>query len=150
MGKKLSYCLIILARMAFEDYARSAGAVFPCSACNGKGLIYSRKDVIKHPGITKLDGTVVIEPWIENEKVGELCVSCNGKGQLTHRCRCKGRGKVLDESQTELQGAPVFKDCSRCSGRGFNRVPSSVAYNAIRHLVPDLNERTWRNRFLRK
>ncbi|WP_423140349.1 antitermination protein, partial [Providencia alcalifaciens] len=29
----------------------------------------------------------------------------------------------------------VFKDCSRCSGRGFNRVPSSVAYNAIRHLV---------------
>ncbi len=27
---------------------------------------------------------------------------------------------------------------------GFKRVPSSVAYNAIKHLVPELNERTWR------
>ncbi|MCG5290836.1 antitermination protein [Providencia rettgeri] len=143
-GKKLGYCLIVLARMAFEDYARSAGSVFPCSACSGKGLIYKRKDVVKHPGITRLDGTVVIEPWIENEKVEELCISCNGKGQIAHRCRCKGRGKVLDEAQTELQGAPVYKDCLRCAGKGFSRVPSSVAYNAIRHLVPDLNERTWR------
>ncbi|WP_265694270.1 antitermination protein Q [Providencia rustigianii] len=143
-GKKLGYCLIILSRMAFEDYARSAGAVFPCSACNGKGLIYSRKDVTKHPGITKLDGTVIIEPWVESEEVGELCVPCNGKGQIAHRCRCKGRGKVLDEVQTELQGVPVYKGCPRCAGKGFNRVPSSVAFNAIKHLVPDLNERTWR------
>ncbi len=143
-GKKLGYCLIVLAKMAFEDYARSAGSVCQCSACSGKGLIYSRKNVIKHPGITRLDGTVVIEPWIENEKVEELCVPCNGKGQLTHRCRCKGRGKVLDEAQSELQGVPVFKDCPRCAGLGFKRVPSSIAYNAIKHLVPDLNERTWR------
>ncbi|EKT55775.1 antitermination protein [Providencia sneebia] len=143
-GKKLGYCLIVLAKMAFEDYARSAGSVFPCSACSGKGLIYKRKDVIKHPGIRRLDGTVIIEPWTKNEKVGELCISCNGKGKIAHRCRCKGRGKVLDEAQTELQGAPVYKDCPRCAGKGFNRMPSSVAYNAIRHLVPDLNERTWR------
>lgn len=143
-GKKLGYCLIVLARMAFEDYARSAGSVFPCSACSGKGLIYKRKDVIKHPGITRLDGTVIIEPWTKNEEVGELCQECKGKGQLAHRCRCKGRGKVLDDIQTKQQGVPVFKDCPRCAGKGFNRVPSSVAYNAIRHLVPDLNERTWR------
>ncbi|MDB9568097.1 antitermination protein [Providencia rettgeri] len=142
-GKKLGYCLIILARMAFEDYARSAGSVFPCSACSGKGLIYKRKDVVKHPGITKLDGTVIIEPWTKNEEVGELCQECHGKGQLAHRCRCKGRGKVLDEAQTELQGAPVYKDCPRCAGRGFNRVPSSVAYNAIKHLVPDLTQSSW-------
>ncbi|MEX9908559.1 antitermination protein [Providencia rettgeri] len=142
-GKKLGYCLIVLARMAFEDYARSAGSVFPCSACSGKGLIYKRKDVVKHPGIMKLDGTVIIEPWTKNEEVGELCKECNGKGKLAHRCRCKGRGKVLDEAQTELQGAPVYKDCSRCTGRGFNRVPSSVAYNAIKHLVPDLTQSSW-------
>lgn len=142
-GKKLGYCLIVLAKMAFEDYARSAGSVCQCSACSGKGLIYSRKDVIKHPGITRLDGTVVIEPWVENEKVEELCVPCNGKGQLTHRCRCKGRGKVLDEVQSELQGVPVFKDCPRCAGRGFKRVPSSVAYSAIKHLVPDLTQSSW-------
>lgn len=60
--KKLGYCLIVLARMAFEDYARSAGTVSPCSACHGKGLIYKHKEVIKHPGITKLNGTVIIEP----------------------------------------------------------------------------------------
>lgn len=142
-GKKLGYCLIILARMAFEDYARSAGSVCKCSACSGKGLIYKRKDVVKHPGITRLDGTVIIEPWTKNEEVGELCQECHGKGQLAHRCRCKGRGKVLDEAQTELQGAPVYKDCPRCAGRGFNRVPSSVAYNAIKHLVPDLTQSSW-------
>lgn len=142
-GKKLGYCLIILAKMAFEDYARSAGSVFPCSACSGKGLIYKRKDVIKHPGITRLDGTVVIEPWTKNEVVGELCKECHGKGQLAHRCRCKGRGKVLDEAQTKLQGVPVFKLCDRCAGRGFKRVPSSTAYAAIRHLVPDLTQSSW-------
>lgn len=142
-GKKLGYCLIVLAKMAFEDYARSAGSVFSCSACNGKGLIYSHKDVVKHPGVTRLDGTVIVEPLIRRERVDELCQECNGKGKLTNRCRCKGRGKVLDEEQTKLQGVPVFKDCPRCAGKGFNRVPSSVAYNAIRHLVPDLTQSSW-------
>lgn len=73
----------------------------------------------------------------------ELCIPCNGKGQIAHSCRCKGRGKVLDEAQTKLQGVPVFKDCPRCAGKGFNRVPSSVAYNAIKHLVPDLTQSSW-------
>ncbi|MCO7050445.1 antitermination protein [Proteus terrae] len=144
-GNKLGYCLVILAKMAFEDYARSAGSVCECSACAGKGLIYSRKDVVKYQGKTSIDGTAIIEPWTEKENVGELCETCNGKGKLTYRCRCKGRGKVLDEEQTELQsGVPVFKDCPRCAGRGYKRMPSSVAYQAIRKLLPELNERTWR------
>lgn len=144
-GNKLGYCLVILAKMAFEDYARSAGSVCECSACAGKGLIYSRKDVVKYQGKMSIDGTVIIEPWTEKENVGELCKACNGKGKLTYRCRCKGRGKVLDEEQTELQGGvPVFKDCPRCSGRGYKRMPSSVAYQAISKLLPELNERTWR------
>ncbi|HGW4592395.1 TPA: antitermination protein [Proteus mirabilis] len=143
-GNKLGYCLVILAKMAFEDYARSAGSVCECSECAGKGLIYSRKDVVKYQGKTSIDGTVVIEPWSEKEKVGELCKTCNGKGKLTYRCRCKGRGKVLDEEQTELQGGvPVFKDCPRCSGRGYKRMPSSVAYQAIKHIVPELTQPTW-------
>lgn len=143
-GNKLGYCLVILAKMAFEDYARSAGSVCECSACAGKGLIYSRKDVVKYQGKTSIDGTVVIEPWTEKENVGELCKTCNGKGKLTYRCRCKGRGKVLDEEQTELQGGvPVFKDCPRCAGRGYKRMPSSVAYQAIKHIVPELTQPTW-------
>ena len=143
-GNKLGYCLVNLAKMAFEDYARSAGSVCECSACAGKGLIYSRKDVVKYQGKTSIDGTVVIEPWTEKENVGELCKTCNGKGKLTYRCRCKGRGKVLDEEQTELQGGvPVFKDCPRCAGRGYKRMPSSVAYQAIKHIVPELTQPTW-------
>ncbi|WP_336192912.1 antitermination protein [Providencia stuartii] len=151
-GKKLGYCLIVLAKMAFEDYARSAGSVCQCSACRGKGLIdkkvtttkYSTREAI-FPLFSKSQPkryTNTERDVVDTEKV--ICESCNGKGQLTHRCRCKGRGKVLDEAQTLLQGTEVFKLCDRCAGRGYKRVPSSVAYNAIRHLVPDLNERTWR------
>ena len=143
-GNRLAQCMTILAKMAFEDYARSAGSVCECQDCGGKGLIYGRKDVMKHPGITNMEGAVIVEPIVRNEVVDELCVTCNGKGQLIPRCRCKGRGKVYDEEQSELQGAPVFRDCPKCSGRGYKRVPSSVAYAAISHLVPDLNERTWR------
>lgn len=144
-GNKLGYCLVLLAKIAFEDYARSAGSICECFVCGGKGLVFSRKDVVKYQGKTSIDGVTVIEPRIEKEKVGELCKACNGKGKLTYRCRCKGRGKVLDEKQTELQGGiPVFKDCPRCSGRGYKRMPSSVAYQAISKLLPELNERTWR------
>lgn len=151
-GNKLGYCLIVLAKMAFEDYARSAGSVCQCSACSGKGMIYKKVTTTKYssrvaifPSFSKgrpKRYTNTERDVVETEKV--ICESCNGKGQLTHRCRCKGRGKVLDEVQSELQCAPVFKDCPRCAGRGFKRVPSSVVYSAIKHLVPDLNERTWR------
>lgn len=143
-GNRVAQCMKILSAMAFEDYARSAGSVCQCQDCGGKGLIYRRKEVVKHPGITNMEGTVIVETIVSNELVGELCKTCNGKGQLTYRCRCKGRGKVYDEEQCELQGVPVFKDCPKCSGRGYKRVPSSVAYQVIKHLVPDLNERTWR------
>ncbi|WIV89953.1 antitermination protein [Proteus appendicitidis] len=144
-GNKLGYCLVILAKMAFEDYARSAGSVCECQACKGKGIVYNCNDVIKYSGIINFNGDVIVEPKVKNELVGELCQICNGKGTLTYRCRCKGRGKVLDEEQTELQGGiPAFKDCPRCSGRGYKRMPSSVAYQAISKLLPELNERTWR------
>ncbi|MER5012164.1 antitermination protein [Morganella morganii] len=142
-GNRLAQCMKILSAMALEDYARSAGSSCQCQDCGGKGLIYRRKEVVKHPGITNMEGTVIVEPVVRNERVGELCTTCNGKGQLTHRCRCKGRGKVYDEEQSELQGAPVFKDCPKCSGRGYKRVPSSVAYQAIKHLVPELTQPTW-------
>ncbi|MBD1227691.1 antitermination protein [Xenorhabdus griffiniae] len=143
-GNKLGQCLVILARMAFEDYSRSAASTCQCQECQGKGLIYSKKEVVKHPGIIRTDGTVVLEPWIEKERVDELCQKCNGKGTLSNRCRCKGRGMVVDEEQTALQGVPVHKICPRCSGRGYSKVPSSVAYTAIRAYLPELNERTWR------
>ncbi|WP_374448180.1 antitermination protein [Providencia sp.] len=150
-GKKLGYCLIVLARMAFEDYARSAGSVCQCSACSGKGMVNKKVTTKKYssraaifPSFSQGQPkryTNTERDVVETEKV--ICESCNGKGQLTHRCRCKGRGKVLDEVQSKSQGAPVYKDCPRCEGIGFKRVPSSVAYNAIKHLVPDLTQSSW-------
>lgn len=151
-GSKLGYCLVILAKMAFEDYARSAGSVCECSECHGKGMI--NKKIIT----TKYSTRAAIFPIFSKgqpkrytnteRKVEEIekviCSACNGKGQLTYRCRCKGRGKVLDEEQTELQGGmPAFKDCPRCAGRGYKRMPSSVAYHAIKHIVPELTQPTW-------
>ncbi|WP_426576851.1 antitermination protein [Xenorhabdus stockiae] len=50
---------------------------------------------------------------------------------------------MLDEEQTALQGAPVHKICPRCSGRGYSRVPSSVAYTAVKALVPTLTQSSW-------
>lgn len=150
-GKKLGYCLIVLARMAFEDYARSAGSVFPCSACSGKGMIDKKVITTKYstraaifPSFSKEQPKRYVNTIcdvIEDELV--VCGECDGKGLLTHRCRCKGRGKVLDEEKTELQGTPVYKDCPRCAGRGFKRVPSSVAFNAIKQLVPELTQSSW-------
>lgn len=82
-----------------------------CSACNRKGLIYSRKDVIKHSGITNLDGdATIVEPKVKNELVGDFCQIYNGKGKLTYRCRYKDRVKVLYEKKTESQGGSAFKD----------------------------------------
>ncbi|WP_231571651.1 hypothetical protein [Xenorhabdus sp. NBAII XenSa04] len=46
--------MVILARLAFEDYSRSAASACQCHECQGKGLIYSRKEVVKHPGLPAL------------------------------------------------------------------------------------------------
>ncbi|KLU14260.1 MULTISPECIES: antitermination protein [Xenorhabdus] len=143
-GNKLGQCLVILSKMAFENYARSAASTCQCSECQGKGIICRVKAVVKHSGITNIDGVVIVEPNIKDEPVDELCQACNGKGILSNRCRCKGRGLVLNEEQTALQGIPVHKICPRCSGRGYSKVPSSVAYTAIKAYLPELNERTWR------
>ncbi|OBU07417.1 antitermination protein [Morganella psychrotolerans] len=142
-GNKLAPCMMILAKMAFEDYARSAGSTGECTECQGKGMVYCCKPVVKHPGIINRAGEVVIGADIREEMVGETCRMCKGKGKIAYRCACKGRGKIPDIKQTELQGVPVFRNCPRCSGRGYKRMPSSVAYAAIKHLVPELTQPSW-------
>ena len=59
------------------------------------------------------------------EKNKILCENCKGKGVISNACRCKGRGKVLDKEQTEIKGIPIYKDCSKCSGRGFSKISFS-------------------------
>ncbi|HAU3137460.1 TPA: antitermination protein [Salmonella enterica subsp. diarizonae] len=142
-GVTLGRCCLILARFAFAEYSRSAATSATCLTCNGTGFIEGYENVVKYPGIFNSDGTEIVAPVIKPERVKRLCLTCNGKGRLKARCRCGGRGVVLDRQKTKERGAPVYKVCERCSGKGFADVPSTAAYKAILKHVPDLHVRTW-------
>ena len=142
-GEAFGRCMITLAQFAFAEYARSAATSVTCHSCSGAGFISGYEDVIKHPGISDADGVEVVPPKIKNELVKRVCGVCEGKKVVLARCRCGGKGEVLDRIATKEQGAPVFKTCERCSGKGFAAVPSTVAYKAILRGVPDLHVRTW-------
>ncbi|WP_410261136.1 antitermination protein Q, partial [Klebsiella pneumoniae] len=118
-GDKLGACMLTLAQFAFAEYSRSAATRATCQSCSGTGFISRHEDVIKHPGIFDADGVEVKAPKIRNELVKRVCGVCGGKKVIHARCRCGGKGEVLDRKATKELGAPVFKTCERCSGNGF-------------------------------
>lgn len=142
-GSEFGWCMQVLAQFAFAEYSRSAATSATCHSCNGIGLIEGCEDVVKYPGLYNIDGDEIVAPKIEREQVKRLCTACNGKGKLEARCRCGGKGEVLDRKATKERGVPVFKICERCSGNGFSSVPSTAAYKAILKRVPELHVRTW-------
>ncbi|MEF9676041.1 antitermination protein [Pectobacterium aroidearum] len=142
-GGRLGRCMVILAGLAFEEYSRSASTSSKCPHCKGKGLIRSSCEVVKYPGYVGTDGEEKIPQRTAIETVTEKCKHCNGKGVRLARCRCNGTGQIRDMDESKRQGAPVYKGCERCSGRGYRRQPGSAAYRAISALLPDLQERTW-------
>lgn len=142
-GGQLRQCMLMLARFAFTEYSRSAASTTDCKPCNGKGMIEAWEDVTRYPGYIGADGEEKITPWVERELVKKQCPHCEGKGITSARCRCKGTGTVLDRKATSERGAPVFKECERCTGKGFAGMPSTNVYKAILSLVPDLHVRTW-------
>lgn len=142
-GGHFGWCMQMLAQYAFADYSRSAATSVTCHSCSGTGFISGNEDVVKHPGIFDADGAEVVAPKIKNELVKRVCGTCGGKKVIFARCRCGGKGEVLDRKATSERGAPVFKTCERCSGNGFSEVPSTAAYKVILKRVPDLHVRTW-------
>lgn len=143
-GAKLGRCLAVLSKLAFDEYARSAATTASCQHCNGEGFIKIVREVEKYAGhINSLTGEEVIPARFEKEMVREKCTHCDGKGHISARCRCNGTGRVRDMELSARRGAPVDKDCERCSGRGFRRSPSSAAYRAITALLPDLTQSSW-------
>lgn len=142
-GSQLSKCLVILSKLAFEEYSRSAATTRPCTGCDGRGLNNSVKNVMIHPGCGDPMSERHTPPKYRNETVEELCVTCHGKGRISARCRCNGTGRVRDLAESARQGAPVDRGCERCSGLGYKRMPSSRAFQAIRVLVPELTQPTW-------
>ncbi|EED3357724.1 antitermination protein [Salmonella enterica subsp. enterica] len=153
-GDAFGRCMITLAQFAFAEYARSAATSCACSSCNGSGRTTQTQVTRKvsfpwGPAPYWANRSRAVRPsdweqWTDvSEIVPAVCEACDGKGSISARCRCSGKGEVLDRIATKEQGAPVFKTCERCRGKGFAAVPSTVAYKAILRSVPDLHVRTW-------
>jgi len=142
-GRRMGHCMVILAKMAYEEYCQSAGSTSTCKDCAGAGFHTVEREVVKYAGYTGADGEVKIPEVTEPQTVKELCLACNGKRAVSQRCRCNGTGRVRDLEKSNLLGVPVDKTCERCTGRGFKRTPGTTAYKAITTLLPDLHERTW-------
>lgn len=142
-GTRLARAMLVLAQFAFADYAKSAASEYGCPECGGRGVTWQETEVEKYPGLITHEGKVIVEPSHDIEKVPGICATCNGRGKITARCRCKGVGRVLDRKATKEHGAPIFKNCERCAGRGFIATPSTAAYKATLAHIPDLHVRTW-------
>lgn len=153
-GQAFGRCMIMLVQFAFAEYARSAATSCACATCNGTGrttrIQITRKVTFPWgPAPYWANRSRAVRPsdweqWTEGKEiVPAVCDACEGKGTISARCRCGGKGEVLDRIATKERGAPVFKTCERCSGNGFSSVPSTAAYKAILKRVPDLHVRTW-------
>lgn len=130
----------LLATFAYQDYTRSAASTRPCVCCSGTGFIdaevVSMKSMLSRPGSRQV-----------REAVKVRCTSCGGKGVISNACRCHGKGVVLDEEQSKLQGVPVTKTCPKCSGRGYARLPGEAVRRAAGYAVMTISEPTWRRSF---
>ncbi|EKS1981732.1 antitermination protein [Klebsiella variicola] len=145
--------LRVLAEYVFRDYSLSAASKVTCSSCGGSGFIntevFTNKVTYpdgKPPKWVKVTKGISPSDWEEvkvvREQVRVICKACNGKWNIKNECRCRGRGEVLDKKKSELQGLPVFKQCPRCSGRGYPRLKDTEVFKAL-----GVTETTWRRNF---
>ena len=143
-----------LAMFAFEDYSRSAASVKQCDCCSGEGFIeadvFTMKSryTIKLPQFAK-DMKQSPSDFEVKRQVKEvarvLCSACNGKKVVSCACNdCRGRGKAVNKELTDQQGVPVLANCKRCSGRGYERIPSTEAYAAVCQITDVISLDTWK------
>lgn len=79
------------------------------------------------------------------EQVRVLCQKCQGKGTVSASCNdCHGRGKVVNQDETEKQGVPVMGNCKRCGGRGYERILSTAVHSAICQITDAITLDTWK------
>ncbi|WP_336653720.1 antitermination protein [Leclercia adecarboxylata] len=148
-----------LAAFAFEDYSRSAASVKQCDCCEGQGFIeadvFSMKTSISGcaKGIiqkSKKWGLKVIPSQHQNrrevkEVAWVLCSACKGKKVVSCACNdCRGRGTAVNQEETKEQGVPVLGSCKRCSGRGYERIPSTEAHAAVCQITDAISLDTWK------
>lgn len=151
---EFGWCMLVLAQFAFAEYSRSAETSVTCHSCSGTGRT-TREQVTrkvsypwgKAPYWASRSRAVRPSDWEQwtevTEVVPAVCDACDGKGTISARCRCGGKGEVLDRKATSERGAPVFKTCERCSGNGFSAVSSATVHRAILKRLPDLHQSSW-------
>lgn len=146
-----------LATFAFEDYSRSAASVKQCDDCNGNGFIDAEVFSMKShtPAREKRFVKMSLQMGVEDIRPSDyevhrqvrevarvLCPQCKGKRVVSCACKdCHGRGKAVNQAQ---QGVPVMADCKRCSGRGYERIPSTEAYAAVCQITDEISLDTWK------
>ncbi|PXB01139.1 antitermination protein [Pectobacterium carotovorum] len=97
----------------------------------------------KYRGVAKLEGNIKrrVVQVLATFAYADYCRSAATPGA---RCKdCHGTGRAVDLVKTELWGRPVEKECGRCKGIGYSRMPASAAYRAVRAFIPDLTQPTW-------
>lgn len=152
----------LFSMFAYEDYTRSAASTRQCSCCSGTGFIeaevfttkshmpYRERDFVKASvkmGVKGVRPSDYEHTGAVRDVERVLCSSCGGKGTISNACRCRGRGTVLDEYQSKVQGVPVTKTCSKCTGRGYARLPGEAVRRAAGLTVMAISEPTWRRKF---
>ncbi|PSF22329.1 antitermination protein [Escherichia coli] len=153
-GGEFGWCMLMLAQFAFAEYSRSAETSVTCHICSGTGRTNREQSTrkVSYPwgkapywaNRSRAVRPSDWEHWTEaTEVVPTVCDSCEGKGTISARCRCGGKGEVLDRIATKDCGAPVFKTCERCSGEGYSRVSSATVHRAILKRLPDLHQSSW-------
>lgn len=147
--------VLTLSVFAFLDYSRSAASEVSCDCCHGEGFIdaevFTNKIYFPDGKVPKwASSTKGVFPsyWEEWKSVREvvrvMCQSCKGKGKVSASCRdCLGRGSAVDRKKTAEQGVPVRSTCKRCSGRGYERIPASHAYEAIQQHTQSISLASW-------
>lgn len=151
--------ILIMSVFAFLDYSRSAASEVSCDCCSGTGFIeaevftnkvhtpFPAKEIVKASvkwGVKEFKPSEYEVRRELREVVRVKCKNCGGKGRVSTACRdCSGRGTAVDKKETEMQGVPVRGTCKRCSGRGYERIPASHAFEAIQQVNDAISPATW-------
>jgi len=149
-----------LATYAYMDYCQSASSKKPCKCCKATGFIeaevfttkshmpFPAREIVKASVKMGVEGfrPSTYENYREVREVQRvLCPDCKGKRVVSSACRdCSGRCRAVDRKLTEEQGVPVMGDCKRCSGRGFERIPSTDVHRSICEITEDISLDTWK------
>ncbi|EPT5086557.1 antitermination protein [Salmonella enterica subsp. enterica] len=63
----------------------------------------------------------------------EYCRTADTPGA---KCRCGGKGEILDLKKSRMKGYPVHKQCPRCHGTGLKPLTRSRCHHAILRHFP--------------